>query len=87
MDDRIGAGFEPEILDRNVIDEIVCVSNDDAYSYARTVGVKEGFICGISSGAALCAAVKEAKKEENQGKNVVVLLPDSGDRYLSTDLY
>ncbi|MBR5515386.1 MAG: cysteine synthase A [Clostridia bacterium] len=83
----IGAGFIPEILDLSVVDEVVCVSSEDAYSYARMIGVNEGVLAGISSGAALCAAIKEAKKEENKGKNIVVLLPDSGDRYLSTDLY
>lgn len=83
----IGAGFVPDILDRDVIDKVVCISDEDAYSYARENGITEGFLCGISSGAALAASIAEAKEEENRGKNIVVLLPDSGDRYLSTELY
>lgn len=83
----IGAGFIPEILDTDVIDEVTAVSDDDALDYANRMGRTEGFLCGISSGAALAAAISEAKKEENAGKNIVVLLPDSGDRYLSTELY
>lgn len=83
----IGAGFIPDILDTDVIDEVVAVSDDDALDHANKMGRTEGFLCGISSGAALAAAIAEAKKEENAGKNIVVLLPDSGDRYLSTELY
>ena len=83
----IGAGFIPEILDLDVIDEVVCISDSDAFEYANRMGKTEGFLCGISSGAVLAAAIAEAKKEANEGKSIVVLLPDSGDRYLSTDLY
>ena len=83
----IGAGFVPAVLDRSVIDEIVTISNDDAFEYGRLPGKLEGFLVGISSGAALKAAIDIASKEENVGKTVVVLLPDTGDRYLSTPLY
>ena len=83
----IGAGFVPAVLDRSVIDEIVTISNDDAFEYGRLPGKLEGFLVGISSGAALKAAIDIASKEENEGKTVVVLLPDTGDRYLSTPLY
>lgn len=83
----IGAGFVPAVLDRSVIDEIVTISNDDAFEYGRLPGKLEGFLVGISSGAALKAAIDIASKEENAGKTVVVLLPDTGDRYLSTPLY
>ena len=83
----IGAGFVPEILDTTIYDEIITVSNDEAYAAARMTGTCEGFLSGISSGAALHAAIEVAKRPENEGKNIVVLLPDSGDRYLSTPLY
>ncbi|MBE6686397.1 MAG: cysteine synthase A [Ruminococcaceae bacterium] len=83
----IGAGFIPDILDLSVIDEVVGVTNEAAYASARMVGMIEGVLAGISSGAALYAAIEEAKKPESKGKNIVVLFPDSGDRYLSTDLY
>lgn len=83
----IGAGFVPSILDRNVIDEIMTVSNEDAFDNGRLVGKLEGFLVGISSGAALTAAIKLAKEEENKNKNIVLVFPDSGDRYLSTKLY
>ena len=83
----IGAGFVPVILDRNVIDEIMTVANEDAFDNGRLVGKLEGFLVGISSGAALTAAIKLAKKEENKNKNIVLVFPDSGDRYLSTKLY
>lgn len=83
----IGAGFVPEVLDTNVYDEIIPVENDDAFEYGRLVGQKEGVLVGISSGAALCAAVQIAKRPENKGKKIVVLLPDTGDRYLSTPLF
>ena len=83
----IGAGFVPEILNTDIYDEIIKVSKEDAYSAARSLGTIEGILAGISSGAALSAAINLAKKEENKGKNIVVLLPDSGERYLSTDLY
>ena len=81
----IGAGFVPQTLDTSVYDEVIPVENDDAFTYGRLMGQKEGILVGISSGAALCAAIQVAKREE--GKNIVVLLPDSGDRYLSTKLY
>ena len=83
----IGAGFVPETLDKSVIDEIITVSDEDAYKYAKEIGKTEGFLAGISSGAALSAAVKIAEREENKGKKIVVLFPDGGDRYLSTSLY
>lgn len=83
----IGAGFVPEILDTNIYDEIITVSNESAFEYGRLVGRSEGALVGISSGAALYVAVELAKREENAGKNIVVLFPDTGDRYLSTDLF
>ncbi len=83
----IGAGFVPAVLDRNVIDEIIPVSNEDAFEFGRLPGRLEGFLVGISSGAALKAAVSLAERSENEGKNIVVLFPDTGDRYLSTPLY
>ncbi len=83
----IGANFIPETLDRSVYDEIVTVKTEDAYSLARLMGTKEGVLCGISGGAALYAATELAKRPENKGKNIVVILPDSGERYLSTALY
>ncbi len=83
----IGAGFIPETLDLDVVDEISPISNEDAFEFGRLVGNLEGFLVGISSGAALAAAIKEAQKEESANKNIVVIFPDSGDRYLSTALY
>lgn len=83
----IGAGFVPEILNTKIYDEIIKVSKDDAYSKARDMGISEGVLVGISSGAALFAAVEIAKREDNKDKNIVVLFADSGERYLSTDLY
>lgn len=83
----IGANFVPEILDRSLIDEIICVSDESAYDTARLLGRKEGVMCGITSGAALWAALKLAKDPANSGKRIVALLPDSGDRYLSTTLF
>ena len=83
----IGAGFIPEVLDTSVYDSVVKVSAEDAYSAGRLMGKKEGILVGISSGAALAAAINEAKKIENKGKTIVVLLPDTGDRYLSTELF
>jgi len=83
----IGAGFVPEILNTDIYDEIITVSTENACKSAREIGMSEGVLVGISSGAALFAAVELAKREENKGKNIVVLLPDSGERYLSTDLY
>ena len=83
----IGAGFVPDTLDTKIYDEISTVTEEEAYSFARLVGSKEGVLIGISAGAALCAAVKEAQKEENAGKSIVVIFPDGGDRYLSTTLF
>lgn len=83
----IGAGFVPEVLDTNVFDEIIAVTEADAYYAARLLATKEGILSGISSGAALYAATELAKKDENKDKNIVVLLPDTGDRYLSTPLF
>ena len=83
----LGANFVPDILDLNVIDRIQPVLEEPAYETARLLAKKEGFLVGISSGAALFAAIEEAKKEENKGKNIVVILPDTGERYLSTELF
>lgn len=83
----IGAGFVPDVLDTEVYDSVSTVTTDEAFEAARLMGSKEGVLVGISSGAALYAAIELAKKEENEGKNIVVLLPDTGDRYLSTDLF
>ncbi len=83
----IGAGFVPEVLDKDVFDEIITVSETDAYACGRLMATSEGILTGISSGAALWAAIEVAKMHENKGKNIVVLLPDTGDRYLSTELF
>jgi len=83
----IGAGFIPEVLNTDIYDEIIAVSDEDAFSAGRMIGKREGVLVGISSGAALWAAIEVAKRPENEGKNIVVLLPDTGDRYLSTALY
>ena len=83
----IGAGFVPKVLNTNVYDEIIRVKNEDAFVTGKNVAVKEGILVGISSGAALAAAVELAKREENKGKTIVALLPDSGDRYLSTPMF
>ncbi len=83
----IGANFVPEVLDTDIYDEIIKVSADSAYEYARLLGKEEGILVGISSGAALYAAAQLSKNDENKGKTIVVLLPDTGDRYLSTDLF
>ena len=83
----IGAGFVPEVLDRSLIDEVIAVQNADAFETARRIGKAEGVLVGISSGAAAWAAIELAKREENRGKVIVVLLPDGGDRYFSTPLF
>ena len=83
----IGAGFIPKVLDTKVYDEIIPVSNEDAFLAGKLIGKKEGVLVGISSGAALYAAIELAKRPENNGKNIVVLFPDTGDRYLSTPLF
>ena len=83
----IGAGFVPEILDTKVYDEIITVTGEAAFEMGKMIGKKEGILVGISSGAALFGAIELAKREENKGKNIVVILPDSGDRYLSTPLF
>ena len=83
----IGAGFVPDVLDTKVYDEIIPVENDDAFKLGKEVGHSEGVLVGISSGAALWAAIELAKRPENEGKSIVVLLPDTGDRYLSTPLF
>lgn len=83
----IGAGFVPEILDTKIYDEIIPVSNEDAFATGKLIGKSEGVLVGISAGAAVYAAVELAKREENEGKTIVVLLPDTGDRYLSTALF
>jgi cysteine synthase A len=83
----IGAGFVPEVLNRDVLDEVIAIENDAAFEEGRNFALTEGILVGISSGAALKAAVMVANRPENKGKNIVVLLPDSGDRYLSTSLF
>lgn len=83
----IGAGFVPKVLNTTIYDEIVTVDSESAFEAARNIGKKEGVLVGISSGAALHAAIEVAKRKENEGKNIVVLLPDTGDRYLSTELF
>ena len=83
----IGAGFVPDVLDTKVYDEIIPVENEDAFDTGKLVGRSEGVLVGISSGAALWAAIEVGKRPENEGKNIVVLLPDTGDRYLSTPLF
>ena len=83
----IGAGFVPQVLDTKIYDEIITVDNDDAFAAGKLVGRKEGILVGISAGAAVWAAMELAKRPENLGKNIVVLLPDTGDRYLSTPLF
>ena len=83
----IGAGFVPNTLDTNIYDEIITVENQQAYEYGRLIAKKEGLLVGISSGAALYGAIQLAKREENAGKVIVVLLPDTGERYLSTPMF
>ena len=83
----IGAGFVPDVLNTKVYDEIIPVSNEDAFATGKRIGKSEGILVGISSGAATFAAIELAKRPENEGKTIVVLLPDTGDRYLSTPLF
>ncbi len=83
----IGANFVPKTLDLTVVDEILTVSDEDAFTYGKMVGKLEGVLVGISSGAALSASIELASKQENEGKNIVILFADGGDRYLSTELY
>lgn len=83
----IGAGFVPEVLDTGIYDEIITVENDDAFAMGKLIGRAEGVLVGISAGAALWAGIELARREENRGKNIVILLPDTGDRYLSTPLF
>ena len=83
----IGAGFIPEVLNTSIIDEIITVTNDEAFETARKLASTEGILCGISSGAAMAAALKLAQKKETKGKRIVVMLPSTGERYISTDLF
>ena len=83
----IGAGFVPDVLDVSVYDEVITVTDGEAYAMSRELGRLEGVLCGISSGAALYAAIEVAKRAESAGKTVVVLLPDTGERYLSSGLF
>ena len=83
----IGAGFVPDVLNTAVYDEIIAVENDDAFATGKWIGKREGVLVGISSGAAVWAAIQLAKRPENEGKTIVALLPDTGDRYLSTPLF
>ena len=83
----IGAGFIPDVLDMSLVDEVVQVSGEEAIEMAPKVAAEEGIICGISCGAALAAAIKVAERPDSEGKNIVVILPDSGERYLSTPMF
>ena len=83
----IGAGFIPKVMDMSLVDEIVTVSNEDAFAAARDVAKSDGLLVGISSGAVIHAAAQIAARSENEGKNIVILLPDTGERYLSTSLF
>ena len=83
----IGAGFVPDVLDVSIIDEIITITDEEAFSAGREIARCEGLLVGISSGAALSAAIKLAERDENRGRNIVVLLPDTGDRYLSTEMF
>ncbi len=83
----IGAGFEPKVLDTTVYDEILRIKDEEAFAIGRLLATKDGVLTGISSGAAAAAAIKLARRPENEGKNIVVLLPDTGERYLSTQIF
>lgn len=83
----IGAGFVPDVLDTDVYDEVITVTDDEAFEMGRLMARREGVLCGISSGAAVCAAIKIAARTENEGKRIVVILPDTADRYMSTKLF
>ena len=83
----IGAGFIPKVMRMDIVDEVIAVENEDAFDKARKVAKTDGLLVGISSGAAIYAATELAKRPENKGKNIVVLLPDTGERYLSTPLF
>jgi cysteine synthase A len=83
----IGAGFVPDVLDRGLVDGVITVSNDEAFDMARRLAREEGLLCGISSGAAVVASIQYAKRSENEGKLVVVIIPSFGERYLNTDLF
>ncbi|MBQ7100380.1 MAG: pyridoxal-phosphate dependent enzyme, partial [Clostridia bacterium] len=83
----IGAGFVPEVLDTDIYDEVMPVTSENAFEAGRLIAKKEGILVGISAGAALHAAIEIAKRPENEGKRIAVLLPDTGDRYLSTELF
>ena len=83
----IGAGFVPDVLNTKIYDEIILVENENAFAAGNLIGKQEGILVGISSGAAVWAAIEVAKRKENEGKTIVVLLPDTGDRYLSTPLF
>jgi cysteine synthase A len=83
----IGAGFIPNVLDRSLIDEVITVTNENAFDIARQLAKKEGILCGISSGAAVWAACEVAKRDSSAGKRIVVILPSTGERYISTDLF
>ena len=83
----IGAGFVPAVLNTKIIDEIIQVDNDEAYACAQMIMRREGLLAGISAGAAVCAAIQVARRKENKGKLIVAIIPDTGERYLSTDLF
>jgi len=83
----IGANFVPAVLNQEIYDEILPITNEDSYTYGKMMGNTEGILVGISSGAAIAAAIEVAKRPENEGKTIVVLLPDTGERYLSTGMY